>query len=266
MQHHNPSPHEDPQEEHGDDPDTELLVRPLERLLASTTPQDRDDVLLQTALDLSAARAAALWRASGPNAPLARICSAGELDLLPSADEVEACRSGEANGLLPFHRDILVAELDDGIALLALGAVGQEQRVDLLEAHLRMGACVTSADEELAAENPGPLPEYSDASAELRAIFDAVATARADFARSGVRLSVEVEDELLQLRPQLGERRLFHLIRSLLAEARTTAPRGSEVSLRCTASPNGDDLGWELAGSATVGLQASAVFRMWLPV
>ena len=131
-----------------------------------------------------------------------------------------------------------------------------------------MWSCVVQADFEQArtdsdAAATGTVP-VADSSAELRALLDAADHERISLAQQGIGLRVETSDELLESLPAIGERRVFHVTRRLLAEARESTPRGEGLVLRACATHGEQGSGWELSGSLEAAPDRP-LFRMWLP-
>lgn len=250
------------------------FARFLDELLASPEARKRDGALLQLVVESGAAGAAALWLPD-PNDTSRWISTLerGPASHLPDHDEVEAVRRGALGPELPLDRVVLVSEELAGGAALALGDVGPEEMLDSVEGLFRVWACVVAADEVDAAHPAdsiaAPLARH-DASMELRAFLDAVDGERPAFRRLGFGLTVETNGEVMHYPPALGERRLFHVVRSLLGEVRTTLEgsdeRGGTVRVCCSAQEDAFGIGWELAGSLERNAdQPQPAFRLWLP-
>lgn len=141
---------------------TPALAAFVEKLLDCTDAHDGDLVLLEAALAESGASAAALWRRSG--ARWSPELERGAADLLPRPDLVVALLTGAlAEDLLPAGQVLVRTPPGPREAALALGGLplaarADEERLDVLDALLRLRGCIERPQDEERASPPPPRP------------------------------------------------------------------------------------------------------------
>lgn len=126
------------------------IARLVEELLAAADGTARDRVLIEAAFALEAARAAAIWKRSGPRGEersWRAVLERGPADALPRPTLVEAALEGVQDRNLPGRGVAL--RIDGAELALVLGEVeNPDGRVDLLEALLHLCAVLSSGGSE----------------------------------------------------------------------------------------------------------------------